>query len=548
MRNWPTSARCSIGTSVLYAHLQRLRGIGSNASYRPEVVAGGRAIELREHFASTLVSVQLSAICLGKISTADAASGQYMADPTARAPLVEAARVEDERLVVNWRQPPGGASPASVMGGVTPPSVSSDRTRSSAGEGSTSTSSCIPKAALEHALASSRPQLDPPCVLFPSKPGGRSRVRTFDYSTLVTGTHHAAKGNASGDGHAHTSLPMDGTPSQDEAQERALLAMLQAVNRDGLAVVSGCPTSAEDSVLHLAGRIGPPMHTLYGRTWRVEATAQAANIAYTSHALHLHTDLIYYESPPGLQLLCCRAFDEGVRGGESTFLDGFTAAKLLRVRHPRHFLALLNLPATFQKVHYERARPAHLLYRRPHLSVIPPAYVSPGSPAYIDALLQAPINAVFWAPPFEGPCTLPLPLQEQYWSAYHAFADTLLDMEEGRVSAEEAQLIGSTAEGHKGAGGKWSGLLEFRLKPGEAVVFNNRRLLHGRRAFHLPQPSRTGAGTSHLAEGGSGQRLLQGCYISTDDYTSRLQHLADTLGQGGADRAVVYRVGDQNWR
>ncbi len=50
---------------------------------------------------------------------------------------------------------------------------------------------------------------------------------------------------------------------------------------------------------------------------------------------------------------------------------------------------------------------------------------------------------------------------------------------------------------------------KFRLQPGDCEVFDNRRVLHGRDEFN-PQ---------------SGPRHLQGCYIDTDDYLSRLKVL-----------------------
>ena len=46
----------------------------------------------------------------------------------------------------------------------------------------------------------------------------------------------------------------------------------------------------------------------------------AINIAYTGEPLASHMDLCYYESPPGLQLLHCLAFDGGVEGGETLTL------------------------------------------------------------------------------------------------------------------------------------------------------------------------------------------------------------------------------------
>ena len=46
----------------------------------------------------------------------------------------------------------------------------------------------------------------------------------------------------------------------------------------------------------------------------------------------------------------------------------------------------------------------------------------------------------------------------------------------------------------------------FRLRPGDCQVFDNRRILHGREGFDVH----------------SGDRLLQGCYVSRDDFESRL--------------------------
>ena len=71
----------------------------------------------------------------------------------------------------------------------------------------------------------------------------------------------------------------------------------------------------------LAERVGPIQETVYGRTWRVESVPQAENIAYTNHELELHTDILYYEASPGIQLLHC--IRQATQGGENTFADAF---------------------------------------------------------------------------------------------------------------------------------------------------------------------------------------------------------------------------------
>jgi hypothetical protein len=114
---------------------------------------------------------------------------------------------------------------------------------------------------------------------------------------------------------------------------------------------------------------------------------------------------------------------------------------------------------------------------------------------------EGPVTAVFWAPPFEGPLRVPLRQVAPYYAAYRAFAALLGEVE----------------------GGARPGLLQFRLAPGEAVVFNQRRVLHGRRAFH-------GLGM---------RRVLQGCYIHADEWVSRLRSLEGGAGQGAAAVAAL---------
>ncbi len=279
------------------------------------------------------------------------------------------------------------------------------------------------------------------------------------------------------------------------AAEEQQLALLRAINRSGVALVRGCPTEDPKAVERLAGSLAPVMRTIYGESWEVSVQEQPINVAYTSRELELHQDLVYYESPPGLQLLLCREFSEGVRGGESTFACALSAAEALRREDPLAFATLCRVPTTFQKVHYARATPAHIVTARPILSLGGGQWGGEGA-----------VTAVFWAPPFEGPLRVPLADVEPYFHAYRAFAAIL----EG---------IGRGAR---------PGLLQFRLAPGEAIVFNQRRVLHGRRAFFSQ---------------GRFRRVLQGCYIQADEWMSRLKS-----SQRGVPKEPLARTGNsQLW-
>eukprot|EP00747_Dinoflagellata_sp_TGD_P079137 gnl/TRDRNA2_/TRDRNA2_160390_c0_seq1.p1 gnl/TRDRNA2_/TRDRNA2_160390_c0~~gnl/TRDRNA2_/TRDRNA2_160390_c0_seq1.p1 ORF type:complete len:496 (+),score=84.64 gnl/TRDRNA2_/TRDRNA2_160390_c0_seq1:50-1537(+) len=305
--------------------------------------------------------------------------------------------------------------------------------------------------------------------------------------------------------------------------DEGVWAWTQALVRHGVCVIEGAPTdvrvedalgalgASQDShelrvVEEMASKIAAPMPTLYGRGFEVRLEPNAINIAYTPSHLKLHMDLAYYESPPGLQMLHCISYDETIQGGESTFMDTFAVAEAFRVREPTHFATLCRIPATFMKDHMERANPAQMYYRRPHISV------AGGDPA-------GQITAVFWSPPFEGPLrTTSTEDVAAYYSAYRAFAEFMKSKE------VEAQ---------------W--LLEFKLKPGDLVSFNQRRMLHGRNAFTLQE--------------GQGRRHFQGCYVNIDDFLNKHRVLALRYAKDGStDTAqplreldTVPRCANQTW-
>ena len=52
--------------------------------------------------------------------------------------------------------------------------------------------------------------------------------------------------------------------------------------------------------------------------------------------------------------MCVYRFDRQVEGGDSVFLDSFYVAEELRKQFPDDFENLVRIPATFQKVHFER--------------------------------------------------------------------------------------------------------------------------------------------------------------------------------------------------
>ena len=68
-----------------------------------------------------------------------------------------------------------------------------------------------------------------------------------------------------------------------------------------------------------------------------------------------------------------------------------------------------------------------------------------------------------------------------------------------------------------------------RLRPGEMLVFNNRRMLHGRDAF----------GTD------DGVRWLRGCYVCIDEFANKCNLLRRRFAD--ADAATPRHLGNQDW-
>jgi alpha-ketoglutarate-dependent taurine dioxygenase len=235
--------------------------------------------------------------------------------------------------------------------------------------------------------------------------------------------------------------------------------------------------------------VGPLSHTIYGDTFQVKADPKPINVAYTDVALPPHMDLAYFESPPGLQMLHCIQFDKAVQGGESTFIDCHAVAEEFQLRYPDLFQSLCTIPATFQKDHVDRANPVKMFYQRPH----------------IQTNHYGQVVSVFWAPPFEGPLRVSSTDVNRYYAAYAVF---------------EALLLSDEMWAKYGR--------EFRMNEGQIVVFNNRRLLHGRNAF-----------TSQ-----DGVRHLEGCYLDIDMFLCKYRVLGNKLHKGQVDEL---RAGAGTW-
>jgi alpha-ketoglutarate-dependent taurine dioxygenase len=298
-------------------------------------------------------------------------------------------------------------------------------------------------------------------------------------------------------------FPDDDAPCADHT---AQFHLLDAVFRDGAALVQGAPVPAmkksdhdDDDLGSAVARVGRLLGGgrlshghLYGDVFHVATVPDAINIAYTSVALAPHQDLAYYESPPGLQLLHC-VENTLVTGGASTLVDALAATHALRTIAPTVFRCLTETNATFIK----QREKADMCYRRPHIR--------------LDASGER-VVAVHWSPPFEGPLegVLDELRVKEYYVAHAAFQrmidnslpsdryllqDVLPNQVEDRLVEYANQQT-------------W----ERQLQVGDMLVFNNQRMLHGRRSFTLDCPA-------------TSRRHLMGVYTNIDDTISEYRLL-----------------------
>lgn len=243
--------------------------------------------------------------------------------------------------------------------------------------------------------------------------------------------------------------------------------VLESVLGLGFALLRDVPCR-EGQVLEVAETFGYVRETNYGRLFDVRVEPDPNNLAFTGARITPHTDNPYRDPVPTLQLLHC--LSNAAVGGDSGLVDGFTAAALLRAEDPEAFAVLTRTPVPF------RFSDAHtvLAADRP----------------LIDVDGRGRIREVRFNNRSIGTLLLPADELEAFYRAYRSFAEITL--------RPELQL-------------------EFRLLPGDCLIFDNVRLLHARTAFEE-----------------SGARHLQGTYADLDA-------LAGTLAVLRRERAVAAR-------
>ena len=245
--------------------------------------------------------------------------------------------------------------------------------------------------------------------------------------------------------------PYDDIMNSDEG----MLDWLTKVSTYGFGLAVGVPATGE-ATKELLEKVAYIRRSIFGGFWEFEADMSKADTAYTNIELLSHTDATYSNDAP-VQLLHCLYF-EGT-GGESTIADSFRVAAELKKESPQHYETLSTVLIPGQYI----GDGAHLMAARPLLR-----HDHEGN------LVQVSFNNADRAP-----FLLPADEMVAFYDAIRAF---------DRLSNE-----------HR---------LQWRqqLEPGEAMLFDNWRVMHGRASY-------------------SGGRKLCGAYLNHEDFESKIRLL-----------------------
>jgi gamma-butyrobetaine dioxygenase len=234
---------------------------------------------------------------------------------------------------------------------------------------------------------------------------------------------------------------------------------LKAMIVDGVTLVTEMPDSDEGltETVNLMGEVRP---TFWGSYFDVKLHINPTNTAYTAKALELHTDTPPEDMAPGVQFLHCRR--NSVDGGGSIFADGVAVANDFRAIDPEGFKLLADISVPFNCEHegYDMRARQRVIELDEH-----------GNVAGLTISLHL-------ADMFD----LPQNVLDDYYPAFCRF---------GRMLNDDKYVM------------------KFRLNAGECIVFDNHRIVHGRRSYTAT----------------SGERYLRGCYADRGEMRSTYRAL-----------------------
>ena len=227
----------------------------------------------------------------------------------------------------------------------------------------------------------------------------------------------------------------------------------------GFVIFKDVPTK-NNFITNFANSIGSIRRTNFGEFFNVKSKPNPNDLAYTSLALAPHTDNPYRNPVPCIQMLHC--IENEVNGGLSTLVDGYTVTEKLKKDFWDYYNILTDVKVRFQFIDQ---------------SVILEDWAE-----MIQLNEKGEFKQVRFSPRLDFVPLMEKNKLELFYSARKKISE-LYNSDQYRV--------------------------EFKLSPGDLLMMDNYRLLHGRTSYDTNQ----------------GNRFLQGCYIDYDSTEGKLKHL-----------------------
>ncbi len=247
--------------------------------------------------------------------------------------------------------------------------------------------------------------------------------------------------------------------NKDIFGKKTMYEALISFYKYGFVIFKKVPTN-NNFIVNFANSIGSIRRTNFGEFFNVRSKPNPNDLAYTSLPLAPHTDNPYRNPVPCIQILHC--IENKVSGGFSTLVDGYTVTEELKKKYPDYYKILTEI-----KVRYQ----------------------------FIDK------NIVLedWAEMIK--------LDENGKFRQVRFSPRLdfvplIDKEKLKLFYSARNKISELYNSKKYK-------IEFKLMPGDLLMMDNYRLLHGRTSYDTNE----------------GERFLQGCYIDYDSTEGKLKHL-----------------------
>jgi len=243
--------------------------------------------------------------------------------------------------------------------------------------------------------------------------------------------------------------------TQLQQNQQVLLEAMDAVSEFGFAYIEDIPLDLDELEV-FARLVGPPRETNWGTITDVKNIPNPYDLTVTSRSLWPHVDNPYRFPAPGYIFMHCIHNDSV--GGESTIVDGFNAAVSLMKSDPKAFDALTTIAPNFRHIEAN-------------------ALLEDYGPM-IELDEDGDVVRVRFSNRTEQIPTYNHDTLNRYYYGREKFS---------RLIFSEKMT------------------LETKLKPGDGFIWDNFRILHGRKEFDT----------------NTGDRYMRHCYLDRDTFSSK---------------------------